>query len=86
MLFVAKMVQMVNKYILSKTEACQTEKILNIMSSTPCPQPQNVIDCGLFAVSMCIHILEGKADIMPTWFTSNVNTNDVMSTWFANHM
>ena len=30
-----------------------------MIASTPCPQQQNVIDCGIFAVSVCIHILEG---------------------------
>ena len=43
-LFVANMVSVFNKYILSKIEACQTESILNLVCSTCCPQQQNVID------------------------------------------
>ena len=53
-------IQLFNKYILSKSKVCQTETILNMVSSTHCLQQQNEIDCGLFAISVCIHKLEEK--------------------------
>ena len=35
--------------------------VLNMVTSTHCPQQQNIIDCRHFAVPMCIHIHEGKS-------------------------
>ena len=58
--FVTRMVHVFNKYILSKSEACQPESILQLIGSSHCLQQQNVIDCGLLAIMACFHILEGK--------------------------
>ena len=57
-LFIARMVCIFNKYILSKGEACQAESVLKLIHNSCCPQQQSIIDCGLFAISVCIHTLE----------------------------
>ena len=54
------MVHVFNKYILSKSEAFQPESILQLIQSSHCTQQQNMIDCALFAIAVCFHILEGK--------------------------
>ena len=35
------------------------EQVLELIPPCPCPQQTNGVDCGLFAVAVSIHILQG---------------------------
>ena len=49
-----------NKFVLQpRGWFCSVDQVLKLITSQPCPQQTNGVDCGLLAVEVSIHILEG---------------------------
>ena len=58
-----------NKFVLKlKNCSCDASKVLMNIVQVSCPIQQNGIDCGLFAIAICLHIFEGT-EIGPHIFT-----------------
>ena len=68
--FIANLVEVFNKFCHKpkKKCSCQLKKVLQHFVQIGCPTQMNGIDCGLFAVMNCLHILDGVA-INPSIFT-----------------
>ena len=67
--FIQNFVRVFNKFVLKiKNHSCDASKVLMNVVQVSCPIQQNGIDCGLFAVAICLHILEGPV-IGPHIFT-----------------
>ena len=67
--FIHNFIRVFNKFVL-KLENCSSHdnNILKKVSQVSCPIQLNRIDCGLFAVVICLHIFEGT-QIGPHIFT-----------------
>ena len=67
--FVHNFVRVSNIFVLKiKNHNCDITKVLNNAVQISCPLQQNGIDCGLFAVIICLHIFDG-AEVGPHIFT-----------------
>ena len=67
--FIQNFVRVFNKFVLNlKNHSCDASKVLLNVVQVTCPIQQNGIDCGLFAIAICLHIFEGT-EIGPHIFT-----------------
>ena len=67
--FIQNVIRVFNKFVLKiKNHSCDVTKVLKKVVQISCPIPQNRINCGLFAVVICLHIFEGT-EIGPHIFT-----------------
>ena len=67
--FIHNFIRVFNKFVLKiKNHSCDESKVLKKVVQVSCPIQQNGIDCGLFAVIVCLHIFEGT-HIGPHTFT-----------------
>ena len=67
--FIHSFVRVFNKFVLKmKNCSCDITKVLKNVIQISCPIQQNGIDCGLFAVVICLHIFDG-AEVGPHIFT-----------------
>ena len=67
--FIQNFVKIFNKFVLKlKNHSCDASKVLLNVVQVSCPSQQNGIDCGLFAIAICLHIFEGT-EIGPHIFT-----------------
>ena len=53
-----------------KNHSCDITKVLKNVVQISCPLQQNGIDCGLFAVMICLHMIDG-AEVGPHIFTQH---------------
>ena len=67
--FIHNFIRVFNKFVLKiKNCSCDESKVLKKVVQVSCPIQQNGIDCGLFAVIICLHIFE-RTHISPHIFT-----------------
>ena len=69
--FIHNFVRVINKFVHKmKNCSCDITKVLKNVVQISCPLQQNGIDCGLFAVIICLHIFDG-AEVGPHIFTQH---------------
>ena len=69
--FIHSFVRVFNKFVLKmKNRSCDIMKVLKNVVQISCPIQHNGIDCGLFAVEICLHIFDG-AEVGPHIFTQH---------------
>ena len=69
--FIQNFVRDFNKFVLKiKNHSCDASEVLKNIVQVSCPIQHNGIDCGLFAVAICLHIFEGTV-IGPHIFTKH---------------
>ena len=69
--FIHNFIRVFNKFVLKmKNCSCDITKVLKNVVQISCPLQQNGIDCGLFAVIICLRIFDG-AEVGPHIFTEH---------------
>ena len=58
--FILDLVLVLNRFILQfQDHSCNPDEVLWTSTQISCPIQDNGIDCGLFAVAICLHIFDG---------------------------
>ena len=57
----------------NKNGSQEEEEVLPIVTYMPCPQQNNLYDCGLFATAICLHLLDGVIIKENTFSQDNIS-------------
>ena len=71
--FIVNLVGVLNKLCLKSTKcSCNVNQALQCIRQIGCPNQHNRIDCGLFAVMNCLHILDGISICEDIYLLNNI--------------